>query len=42
MKVFIPKETDPQETRVPILPVDAKKMTQLGAQVEIECIAVVD
>lgn len=36
MKVFIPKETAPEETRIPLLPADAGKMAQLGAQVEVE------
>ena len=36
MKVFIPKETGPEETRIPLLPVDSGKLVQLGAQVEVE------
>ena len=36
MKVFIPRETDPEETRIPLLPVDSGKMVELGAQVEVE------
>ena len=36
MKLFIRRETDPQETRAPLLPVDAAKLVKLGAQVEVE------
>ena len=36
MKAFIPRETYPEETRIPLLPVDSGKMVQLGAQVEVE------
>ncbi len=36
MKVFIPRETDPEETRIPLLAVDSGKMVELGAQVEVE------
>lgn len=36
MKLFVPKETDPEETRVPILPVHAVELAKLGAQVEVE------
>ena len=36
MKVFIPRETNPEETRIPLLPADSGKMVQLGAQVEVE------
>lgn len=36
MKLFFPKETDAQETRVPLLPVDAGKLASLGAQVLAE------
>jgi NAD(P) transhydrogenase subunit alpha len=36
MKLFIRRETDPQETRAPLLPVDAGKLVNLGAQVEVE------
>ena len=36
MKLFVPKETNPAETRVPLLPMDAGKLAELGADVEIE------
>ncbi len=36
MKLFIRREKDPQETRAPLLPVDAAKLVKLGAQVEVE------
>lgn len=36
MRLFIVKPADPQETRVPILPAEAGKLGQLGAQVEVE------
>jgi len=36
MKLFVPKETNPAETRVPLLPMDAGKLAELGAGVEIE------
>jgi len=36
MKLFVPKETNPSETRVPLLPMDAGKLAELGAGVEIE------
>jgi NAD(P) transhydrogenase subunit alpha len=36
MKVFIPKEGDPAETRVALLPEDAGKLVKLGATVEVE------
>lgn len=36
MKLFFPKETDPKETRAPLLPVEAGKLAELGAHVEIE------
>lgn len=36
MHIFIPRETDPQETRVPLLPDDCGKMVRLGAEVEVE------
>jgi len=36
MRLFIVKPADPQETRVPILPADAGKLAQLGAQVEVQ------
>ena len=36
MKVFIPKETYPNESRVPMLPSDVEKLVKRGAEVEIE------
>ncbi len=36
MKLFIAKETDPQETRVPVLPVDVAKLAEIGAEVVVE------
>jgi len=36
MLLFVPKEKDREETRVAMLPVDAGKLVQLGAQVEVE------
>jgi NAD(P) transhydrogenase subunit alpha len=36
MKLFVPKETNPAETRVPLLPTDAGKLAELGAGVEFE------
>ncbi|MBW7988714.1 MAG: NAD(P) transhydrogenase subunit alpha [Planctomycetes bacterium] len=36
MKLFVPKENDPAETRSPLLPIDAGKLTGLGADVEVE------
>ncbi len=36
MKLFVCKETDPQETRVPLLPVEVGKLVTLGAEVEVE------
>ena len=36
MKIFVPKETDPQETRVALLPQDAGKLIALGADVTVE------
>lgn len=36
MKVFVPKETSPEEARIPLLPVDSGKLVQLGAQAEVE------
>lgn len=35
MKLFVPKEMNPAETRVPLLPTEVAKLAQLGA--EIEC-----
>ena len=36
MKLFVPKEADAKETRVPLLPTDAGKLVQLGANVEVQ------
>lgn len=36
MKIVVPKETDPQETRVPLLPAEIGKLIQLGAEVAVE------
>jgi NAD(P) transhydrogenase subunit alpha len=36
MKLFVPKELDPEETRAPLLPPDAGKLVNLGAEVEVE------
>lgn len=36
MKIFVPKETDPIETRAALDPVSAKKLIGLGAEVVIE------
>jgi len=36
MKLFFPKETNPEETRVALLPVDAGRLASLGAQVGAE------
>ena len=36
MRIFVPKEVDPIETRVPLLPDIASKLTGLGAKLEVE------
>jgi len=36
MKLFVPKEADATETRVPLLPTDAGRLVQLGANVEVQ------
>ncbi|MHC4559677.1 MAG: Rossmann-fold NAD(P)-binding domain-containing protein, partial [Planctomycetota bacterium] len=36
MKLFVPKEKDAAETRVPLLPMDAGKLVRLGADVVVE------
>ncbi len=36
MKLFLPKETSPGETRAPMIPGKAAKLVELGAEVEIE------
>jgi NAD(P) transhydrogenase subunit alpha len=47
MKLFFPKETEPVETRAPLLPIDVSKLAELGAVVEVqagigECIHIPD
>ena len=36
MKIFVPKETDSQETRVGLLPQEVGKLIQLGAEITVE------
>ncbi|MDM8532113.1 NAD(P) transhydrogenase subunit alpha [Anaerolineales bacterium HSG25] len=36
MKVAIPKETHPKETRIPMIPADVEKLVKRGAQIVIE------
>ena len=36
MKIFVPREKDVNETRVPLLPGDCGKLVKLGADVEVE------
>jgi NAD(P) transhydrogenase subunit alpha len=36
MRIFVPKEVDPIETRVPLLPDIASKLAGLGAKVQVE------
>ena len=36
MKISVPKETQPAETRAPLTPDSAAKLVKLGAQVEVE------
>ncbi|UCE48005.1 MAG: NAD(P) transhydrogenase subunit alpha [Phycisphaerales bacterium] len=36
MKIFVPREVDAAETRVPLLPIDAGKLARLGADVEVQ------
>jgi NAD(P) transhydrogenase subunit alpha len=36
MKLFVPKENDAVETRIPLLPIDAGKLVRLGADVVVE------
>lgn len=36
MKIFVPKETHPGETRVPLIPDTVNKLVKLGAEIEIE------
>ncbi len=36
MKISVPKETQPGETRTPLTPDGAARLVKLGAQVEVE------
>ncbi|MHC4352474.1 MAG: Rossmann-fold NAD(P)-binding domain-containing protein, partial [Planctomycetota bacterium] len=36
MQLFVPREVNPAETRVPLLPTEAGKLVQLGADVEVQ------
>jgi NAD(P) transhydrogenase subunit alpha len=36
MRIFVPKEIQPGETRAPIVPATAAKLAKLGAEIEIE------
>jgi alanine dehydrogenase len=36
MRIFVPKEIDPTETRVPMLPGVTGKLVGLGAKIEVE------
>jgi NAD(P) transhydrogenase subunit alpha len=36
MKIFVPKEKDVNETRVPLLPAHCRKLTGLGAELKVE------
>lgn len=36
MRIFVPKETDPAEKRIPLLPGGAAKLVKLGAEIEVE------
>ena len=36
MKISIPKETHPKESRIPVIPPDVEKLVKLGAEVEME------
>ncbi len=36
MRIFVPKETDPAERRIPLLPGGAAKLVKLGAEIEVE------
>lgn len=36
MQLFIPKETEPGETRVPMLPATIKKLVEVGAEIRVE------
>ncbi len=36
MSIFVPKELNPDETRVPLIPSDVAKLVKLGATIEVE------
>ncbi len=36
MKIFVPRETSPEETRIPLVPDTVRKLVQAGAEIEIE------
>jgi H+-translocating NAD(P) transhydrogenase subunit alpha len=36
MQLFVTRSTDPEETRVPMIPADIARLTQLGARVHVE------
>lgn len=36
MKITIPRETHPKETRIPFIPPDVDKLVKLGAEIEVE------
>jgi NAD(P) transhydrogenase subunit alpha len=36
MRIFVPKETNPAESRISVLPGGAAKLVKLGAEVEVE------
>jgi NAD(P) transhydrogenase subunit alpha len=36
MKIFVPKEPHPRETRIPLIPATADKLVKLGAELDIE------
>ena len=36
MRIFVPKETLPGETRVPLVPATAARLVKLGAEVEAQ------
>jgi H+-translocating NAD(P) transhydrogenase subunit alpha len=36
MRIFVPKETDPAERRIPMLPGGVSRLVKLGAEIEVE------
>lgn len=36
MQIFVPKESNPEETRIPIIPASVAKLTKAGAEVTVE------